>query len=112
MALLYIAQNKYIEAESLSKQALAIYQKALGDQHPNTQNAKLTVKVLHIMILLNCNRETLINILQALAQQAKIPEFNPDVALAMLENLETDLELLSYIRQALHQQTPLSDSNT
>jgi hypothetical protein len=109
---LYEAQNKYAEAENLSKQALAIYQKRLGEQHPNTQNAALTVKMLHIMKLLHCNKETLLGVLQFLAQQAELPAFNTEVALAMLERLESNPELLSDIREALQQQTEASDDDT
>ncbi|AFZ27510.1 Tfp pilus assembly protein PilF [Cylindrospermum stagnale PCC 7417] len=112
LALLYEAQNKYAKAESLSKQALAIYQKKLGNKHPNTQKVAFIVKALHIMSFLHCNKETLFDILQALAQQAEIPAFNPEVALAMLEKLESNPELLSYIREALQQQTEASDGNT
>ena len=35
LALLYDAQGKYAEAEPLHKRALAIWEKALGPDHPN-----------------------------------------------------------------------------
>jgi tetratricopeptide (TPR) repeat protein len=35
LALLYDAQGKYAEAEPLFKRALAIYEKALGKDHPH-----------------------------------------------------------------------------
>ena len=35
LALLYQAQGKYAEAEPLVKRALAIYEKALGPEHPD-----------------------------------------------------------------------------
>ncbi|HLO87753.1 MAG TPA: tetratricopeptide repeat protein [Nostocaceae cyanobacterium] len=112
LALLYIAQDKYQEAEELSSQALAIYQTALGKQHSNTQNAKLTVKTLYIQKLLQCNTKTLLNILQTLAQQTELPELNTEVALAMLEKLESNPELLSHYREALHSDTEASDDDT
>jgi hypothetical protein len=91
---------------------LAIYQKALEDNHPNTQNAKLTVKFLHIMMLLHCNKETLFVILKVLAQPANLPQLNTETMLVMLERLESNPELLSNLREALHQNTEASDDNT
>ncbi|AFZ26376.1 tetratricopeptide repeat protein [Cylindrospermum stagnale PCC 7417] len=112
LAILYEAQNQYAEAENFSKQALVIYQKSLGEQHPDTQNAALTVKMLHIMKLLYCNKETLFDVLKSLAQQAEFPAFNTEVSLAMLEKLESNLDLLSDIREALQQQTEALDEDT
>jgi len=51
-------------------------------------------------------------ILQALAQQENLPELNPETALAMLEQIETNPELLSSIQEFLQQQAEASDNNT
>ncbi len=40
LAELYQQQSKYSRAEPLLKRALAISEKALGPQHPNTQQAR------------------------------------------------------------------------
>ncbi|MBY5280966.1 tetratricopeptide repeat protein [Anabaena sp. PCC 7938] len=112
LALLYESQGKYSEAEDLAQQALAIYQNRLGNQHPNTQNAAVTVKLLYVMGLLHCNKETLISILQALAQQANFPALNTETALTLLEMIESNPEHLSSIREYLQQQTEASDSDT
>ena len=111
-AFLYEAQNKYKEAEKLFKKALAIYQKVLGNQHPNTQNAALMVKVLYVMSLLYCKKDTLFDILEGLAQQANFPALNTDTALTLLKMIESNPELLSSIRESLQQQTEASDSDT
>jgi tetratricopeptide (TPR) repeat protein len=105
LALLYNTQGKYTEAEALSQEALTIYQRTLGNQHPQTQNAFLAVKGLRLQILLHCDTQTLVSILQALAQQAKIPAFNPEVMLIMLEALESNAELLSRVREFLQSDT-------
>ena len=112
LAGLYESQGKYLEAEDLAKQALIIYQNRLGNEHPNTQNAAFTVKLLYIMELLHCNEETLIDILQTLAQQATLPALNDKTALTLLERIESNPELLSSIRESLQQQTEASDGNT
>jgi tetratricopeptide (TPR) repeat protein len=111
-AFLYEAQNKYKEAEKLFKKALAIYQKVLGNQHPNTQNAALMVKVLYVMNLLHCKKDTLFDILEGLAQQANLPALNTETALTLLKMIESNPDLLSSIRESLQQQTEASDSNT
>jgi tetratricopeptide (TPR) repeat protein len=112
LALLYEAQGKYSEAENLAQQALAIDQTRLGNQHFNTRNSVVTVKGLHIQHLLNCNKETLIDILKSLAQQANLPELNNEIALTLLEMIESNPELLSSIREYLQQQTEASDGDT
>ncbi|WP_413171640.1 tetratricopeptide repeat protein [Anabaena azotica] len=112
LALLYEAQGKYLEAENLAKQALVIYQTRLGNQHPNTQNAAVTVKFFYVMGLLHCNKQTLISILQALAQQANLSALNNKTALTLLEMIENNPELLSSIREYLQQQTEASDDDT
>jgi tetratricopeptide (TPR) repeat protein len=105
LALLYNTQGNYTEAEALSQQALTIYQQTLGNQHPQTQNALLSVKGLRLQILLHCDTQTLVSILQALAQQAEIPDFNTEVMLMMLEALESNAELLSRVREFLQSDT-------
>ena len=85
----------------MSQQALTMYQQALGNQHPKTQNALLAVRMLHMQILLHCDTETLLSILQALAQQAEVLAFNTEAMLLMLEALESNTELLSFVREAL-----------
>jgi tetratricopeptide (TPR) repeat protein len=105
LALLYNTQGNYTEAEALSQQALTIYQQRLGNQHPATQNALLSVKSFRLQILLHCDTQTLFSILQALAQQAEIPDFNTEVMLMMLEALESNAELLSWVREVLQSDT-------
>ena len=39
LALLYRAQGKYTEAEPLFRRALAVWEKALGPEHPNVAMA-------------------------------------------------------------------------
>ena len=112
LALLYSSQGKYLEAENLAQQALVIYQQKLGNKHHDTQNAALTVKSLYIMKLLQCNKDILFSILKALAEQANLPELNTETMLALLEQIENNPELLSYIREYLQQQTEASDDDT
>jgi tetratricopeptide (TPR) repeat protein len=112
LAQLYFSQENYLEAENLAQQALVIYQQKLGSEHPDTQNAALTVKSLHIMKLLQCNKNTLFAILQALAQQANLPELNTKTALTFLDQIENNPDLLSSIREFLQQQTEASDDDT
>jgi len=112
LAVLYESQGKYLEAEDLAKQALIIYQNRLGNEHPNTQNAAVTVKMLYVMRLLHCNKKTLIDILQTLAQQATLPELNNETALTLLERIESNPDLLLSIRESLQQQTDASDGDT
>jgi Flp pilus assembly protein TadD len=112
LALLYEAQGKYSEAKNLAQQAFTICQNRLGNKHPNTQNAALTVKFLCVMELLHCNRETLLDILQALAQQANFYVLDTEAILTLLEMIERNPELLSSIREYLQQQTEASDGNT
>jgi hypothetical protein len=112
LAGLYDSQENYLKAENLAQQALVIYQQKLGNEHPNTQNAALAVKFLYIMKLLSCNEDTLFGILQALAQQANLPDLNTETMLTLLEMIENNPELLSSIRQYLQQQTEASDDDT
>ena len=39
LALLYIAQGKYAEAEPLYQRSLAIWERALGPEHPNVASS-------------------------------------------------------------------------
>ena len=112
LALLYKSQGKYLEAENLAQQALVIYQQKLGNEHPDTQNAALTVKALYIMELLQCNKNTLFAILQALAQRANLPDLNTKTFLVLLEQIENNPQLLSFIREYLQRQTEASDDDT
>jgi hypothetical protein len=64
------------------------------------------------MKLLSCNKDTLFGILQALAQQANLPDLNTETMLTLLEMIENNPELLSSIRQYLQQQTEASDDDT
>jgi tetratricopeptide (TPR) repeat protein len=101
LALLYESQENYLEAENLAQQALVIYQQKLGNEHPSTQNAALMVKFLYIMKLLSCNKDTLFGILQALAEQANLPDLNTETMLALLEQIENNPQLLSSLREYL-----------
>jgi len=112
LALLYESQGKYLEAENLAKQALVICQNRLGNEHPNTQNAAVTVKLLYVMGLLHCNKKTLIDVLQTLAQQATLTALNNETALTLLKKIESNPDLLLSIRESLQQQIEVSDGNT
>jgi tetratricopeptide (TPR) repeat protein len=102
LALLYETQGKYNEAENFAQQALTICQAVLGTQHPQTLNSLLTVKLLQVMKLLQCDKQALISVLQALAQQANISELNNESILMLLDSITTDSELLQNIRVFLH----------
>jgi len=54
-------------AQVLAQRASTIFQNKLGAQHPLTQNSLIMVKLLQVQILLSCNRQTLISILQVVA---------------------------------------------
>ncbi|MTJ47137.1 tetratricopeptide repeat protein [Dolichospermum sp. UHCC 0259] len=111
LAFLYEAQGKYSKAEDLAKQVLAIYQKKLGNEHPSTQNAIFAIKGWHIQNLLHCNTEILSYVLHTLAQQANFPVLNTETALILLEMIESNPDLLSFIRELLQQQTKTSDGD-
>jgi tetratricopeptide (TPR) repeat protein len=102
LALLYETQGKYNEAESLAQQALTIRQAALGQQHPDTLNSLFAVKGLQVQNLLQCDKQTLFSILQALAQQAELPQLNNESCLILLDLITTNSELLQNIRVSLH----------
>ncbi|WP_271948756.1 FxSxx-COOH system tetratricopeptide repeat protein [Microcystis aeruginosa] len=101
LALLYNTQGKYAEAEVFSQQALVIYRQTLESQYPDTEDALLARRMFHIQILLHCDTQTLFSILQALAQQAELPAFNTEAMLMILKVLESNTELLSYVREVL-----------
>jgi tetratricopeptide (TPR) repeat protein len=101
LAQLYFSQENYLEAENLAQQALVIYQQKLGSEHPDTQNAAVGVKLLYIMKLLQCNKNTLFSVLEALAQQANLPDLNTKTFLVLLEQIENNPQLLSFIREYL-----------
>jgi tetratricopeptide (TPR) repeat protein len=99
LALLRETQGKYTEACTLAQRALVIFQNALGDQHPNTQNSLLNVKFFHVQMLLVCDKQTLISILQSLAEEAKLPYLNAEIILGLLEAICTDPELLHRLQE-------------
>jgi tetratricopeptide (TPR) repeat protein len=102
LAIFYETQGKYNEAENLAQQALTICQAVLGTQHPHTLKSLFGVKLLQVMNLLQCDKQTLISILQAIAQQAELPQLNNESALMLLDLITTDSELLQNIRLSLH----------
>ena len=112
LAVFYKMQGNYSKAENLAQQALVIYQTRLSNENPNTQNAAVTVKFLYIMNLLHCNTKTLLSILQGLAQSANLSLLNTEVQLKLLEQLENNPQILSFIREYLQQQAEASDDNT
>jgi hypothetical protein len=112
LAELYGAQGKYTEAQALAQRALTIFQNKLGAQHSHTQNSLLTVKLLDVQILLNCNKQTLISILQALAQQTELPKLNTEVLLSLLEAICTNPELLHHLQEQLSQPTEALPPNS
>ena len=57
------------------------------------------------MKLLQCDKQTLITILQALAQQKELPQLNEESILMLLDLITTNSELLQNIRLFLQQQT-------
>ena len=61
------------------------------------------VKTLYVMSFLHCKKDTLFAVLDALAQRANLPELNTEIALALLEQIESDPDLLLSIRESLHQ---------
>lgn len=91
MVLLYKSQGKYLKTKNLAQQALVIYQQKLGNKYPNTQNAALTKKLLYVINLLQCNKNTLFDIFKKLAKQAKLPNINTEIALTLLEIIENNL---------------------
>ncbi len=100
LALLYETQGKLEDAERLAQRALKIYQTTLGNNHPHTLNSLLTVNIFQMMMLLGCDQQTLIGILQAMAQANDIPELNTETMLMLLEVIATDPDLLQRIREA------------
>ena len=101
LAGLYQSQGRYAEAQPMSQRALSICQKALGDHHPHTQQVLFTTKVLNVQILVNCDTQTLLGIIQAFAQQANLPYPDTEINLMLLEIIATNPQLLQSLRQAL-----------
>ncbi len=101
LAMLYNIQGNYGEAKTFSQRALTIRQQKLGDQHPHTQNSLFTTKMFNVQVLLDCDTQTLFDILQALAQQANLPDLDTETMLILLEEIATNPQLLQSLRQAL-----------
>jgi hypothetical protein len=99
--MLYNAQGNYAEAKNLSQRALTIFQKALGDQHPDTQDFLFVTKMLNVQALLDCDTQTLYGHLQTLAQQANLPYPDTETNLILLERIATNPQLLQNLRKAL-----------
>ncbi|MBD2138438.1 hypothetical protein H6F32_12755 [Anabaena sp. FACHB-1237] len=70
------------------------------------------VKLLYIISLLQCNKNTLFNILESLAEQANFADLNTETMLALLKQIENNPKLLSSIREYLQQQTEALDNDT
>jgi tetratricopeptide (TPR) repeat protein len=102
LALLYNAQGNYAEAKKLSQRALTILQKVLGNHHPHTQNSLFATKMFNVQILLDCDTQTLLCLLQTLAQQANLPYPDTETNLMLLETIATNPQLLQNLQEALH----------
>lgn len=63
------------------------------------------VKLLQVQVILNCDKQTLLDILKALAQQAKLPDLTTEIMLNFLEEICTNSELLHYLQELLLQPT-------
>ncbi|MFM6010699.1 MAG: pilus assembly protein PilF, partial [Dolichospermum sp.] len=74
LAILYKLQGKYNKAKRLDLQFLDISERQLSNDYPNTRNTTLAVKLLYVIKFLQCNKDTLFSILEALAKQANFPE--------------------------------------
>jgi tetratricopeptide (TPR) repeat protein len=101
LALLYNAQGNYAEAKTLSQRALTIFQQKLGDQHPDTQDSLFSTKMFNVQVLLDCDTQTVLGHLKALAQQANLPYPDTETMLILLEEIATNPQLLQSLRQAL-----------
>jgi tetratricopeptide (TPR) repeat protein len=101
LAFLYNAQGNYVEAKTLSQRALTILQQKLGDHHPHTQKSLFATKMFNVQVLLDCGTQTLLGLLQAIAQQENLPYPNTDTNLILLEEIATNPQLLQSLRQAL-----------
>ena len=101
LALFYNDQGNYAEAQTLSQRAFAIYQQKLGDQHPQTQNSLFATKMLNVQVLLDCDTQTLLGILQAFAQRVNFPHSDTETKLILLEMIATNPQLLQSLRQVL-----------
>ena len=101
LACLYNSQVNYAEAQTLSQRALTIFQKALGDHHPHTQQVLFTTKLFNVQVLLDCDTQTLLGILQAFAQRVNFPHSDTETKLILLEMIATNPQLLQSLRQVL-----------
>jgi Flp pilus assembly protein TadD len=101
LAFLYNAQSNYAKAKKLSQRALTICQQKLGDQHPQTQKVLFATKMFNIQVLLDCDTQTLLGLLKALAQQANRPYPDTETNLILLEIIATNPQLLQSLREEL-----------
>jgi hypothetical protein len=99
--LLYNAQGNYGEAKTLSQRALTILQQKLGDHHLQTQKSLFATKMFNVQVLLDCDTQTLLDHLKALAQQENLPDLDTETMLILLETITTNPQLLQSLRQAL-----------
>jgi tetratricopeptide (TPR) repeat protein len=102
LALLYNDQGNYADAKDLSERALTICKQELGDHHPHTQDSLWITKMLNVQVLLDCDSQTLLGILEDLAQEAKLPYPETEIELMLLETIATHPQLLQSLREALH----------
>ena len=84
LALLYDAQGKYVEAEPLYKRSLAIYEKALGPEHPRVAGSLNYLAALYDSQGKYAEAEPLYKRSLAIVEKALGPD-HPNVAL-MLKN--------------------------
>ena len=101
LALFYNTQGNYTEAQTLSQRALTILKQKLGDQHLHTQKSLFATKMFNVQVLLDCDTQTLLGILQAFAQQANLPDPDTETNLILLEMIATNPQLLQSLRQVL-----------
>jgi tetratricopeptide (TPR) repeat protein len=101
LALFYETQGKLDNAESYAQRALIILQTTIGNEHPHTLSAMLTVKSFQMMKQLGCNKDTLLSILQSIAQANNIPQLNTEILLQLLEFMESQPQLIEQIRESL-----------
>ena len=58
--------------------------------------------MLNVQILLDCDSDTLLGILEMLAQQANLPDSDTETNLMLLETIATNPQLLQSLRETLH----------
>ena len=91
------------KAKTLFQRAFTICQQKLGDQHPHTQDSLFGIKISNVQILLDCDTQTLLGILKALAQQANLPYPDTETNLMLLEEIATKPQLLQSLRETLQE---------